>query len=120
MRTKDKSRAEQPELATPEIRDLYAHTVSYLLALGDDVQEKALKQYTAFRRLKNFACLIPYPSKLLVMLKVDPTTVHLEDGFSRDVREIGHWGTGDLELSLRTPADLERAKPLIERSYAEC
>jgi predicted transport protein len=29
------------------------------------------------------------------------------------------WGTGDLELCLRSMADFERAKPLIERSYGE-
>lgn len=39
--------------------------------------------------------------------------------FSRDMRQTGHWGTGDLELLLRTEADLERAKPLLERSYTE-
>jgi predicted transport protein len=53
------------------------------------------------------------------MLKVDPSTVQLEPGFSRDVTSIGHWGTGDLELTLQSLADLERAKPLIERSYRE-
>jgi hypothetical protein len=31
-----------------------------LLAPGDDVQEKHLKLYAAFRRLKNFACVMPY------------------------------------------------------------
>lgn len=117
--SKDKSPAEQLELATPEVRELHAQTTGYLGALGEDVQEKALKLYTAFRRLKNFACVIPYPNRLLVMLKLDPTTVALEEGFSRDMREIGHWGTGDLELSLRSLADLDRAKPLMDRSYAE-
>ena len=34
-----------------------------------------------------------------------------------DVREIGHWGKGDLEITLRTSADLERTKPLLVRSY---
>jgi len=34
-------------------------------------------------------------------------------------RNIGTWGTGDLELTLRTQADLERARPLIDRSYQE-
>lgn len=116
---KDKSLAEQLESAAPEIRALYAQTSGYLRALGDDVQEKPLKLYTAFRRLKNFACVIAYPNRLLVMLKLDPATVSLEEGFSRDVSQVGHWGTGDLELCLRNAADLERAKPLLERSYAE-
>lgn len=116
---KDKSAAEQLEQAQPQIRELYESLSSYLSSLGDDVQEKHLKLYTAFRRLKNFACVIPYRDKLLVMLKVDPDTVALEDGFSRDTRNIGTWGTGDLELTLRTMADFDKARPLLERSYAE-
>ncbi|KVZ97533.1 DUF5655 domain-containing protein [Burkholderia territorii] len=116
---KDRSLDEQLALAPTEIRDLYAQTTSYLTALGDDVHEKRLKLYTAFRRLKNFACVIAYPNRLLIMLKLAPTSVTLEDGFSRDVSEIGHWGTGDVELTLRTQADLERAKPLLQRSYTE-
>jgi predicted transport protein len=102
-----------------EIVKLYAHTVSFLTTLGDDVQEKRLKLYTAFPRLKNFACVIVYPNRLLVALKLDPAAVSPEDGFSRDVIRIGHWGTGDVELTLCAPADLERAKPLLERSYIE-
>lgn len=116
---KDKTPEEQLAGAKPEIRVLYDALSSHLLALGDDVQEKHLKLYVAFRRLKNFACVIPYQDKLLVMLKLDPDTVSLEAGFSRDVRNIGTWGTGDLELCLRNPADLERALPLLERSYNE-
>lgn len=115
----DGTAAEQLAQAQPVIRELYATLVSHLLSLGDDVQEKHLKLYVAFRRLKNFACVIPYKDKLLLMLKLEPASVALEAGFSRDVRNIGTWGTGDLELCLRTPADLERAKPLIGRSYAE-
>jgi predicted transport protein len=30
---------------------------------------------------------------------------------------IGHFGTGDLEITLSKPEDLERAMPLIKRSY---
>ncbi|WP_175730661.1 DUF5655 domain-containing protein [Burkholderia ambifaria] len=116
---KDRSLDEQLALAPTEIRELYAQTTSYLTALGDDVHEKRLKLYTAFRRLKNFACVIAYPNRLLVTVKLDPVSVTLEDGFSRDISEIGHWGTGDVELTLRTQADLERAKPLLERSYIE-
>jgi predicted transport protein len=116
---KDKSLAEQLALATPEIRALYEQITSLLLSLGDDVQQKGLKLYTAFRRLKNFACVIAYPNRLLVTLKLDPGTINFEEGFSRDVSQVGHWGTGDVELCLFTPADLQKAQPLLERSYAE-
>ncbi len=116
---KDKSLVEQLAAATPEIQALYEQTTSLLLSLGDDVQQKSLKLWTAFRRLKNFACVIAYPNRLLITLKLDPATVALEEGFSRDISQVGHWGTGDVELCVRSPADLQKAQALLERSYAE-
>jgi predicted transport protein len=59
----------------------------------------------------------PQTGQLLLFLKVSPDDVALEDGFARDVREIGHQGTGDLEVRIGSLEDLERAKPLIETSY---
>lgn len=116
---KDKTWQEQLSQASLDISVLFEQTTSYLQSLGDDVQEKPLKLYLAFRRLKNFASLVVQSKRLQLYLKLNPDSVELIDGFSRDVRAIGHWGTGDLELSLRTQADLERAKALIERSYQE-
>jgi predicted transport protein len=42
----------------------------------------------------------------------------LEEGFSRDVRSIGHYGTGDLELRIKNSADVAKAQPLIQQSYS--
>jgi predicted transport protein len=80
---------------------------------------KTTRYYLAYRRIKNFACVEVHATsgQLLVYLEVGPDTVALEEGFSRDVRKIGHFGTGDLELRIGSIADLERAKPLVERSY---
>ena len=102
-----------------ELKDLWEALRAFLLALGDDVQEKQLKYYVAFRRIKNFACAEGHPQSgdLLIYTKVDPGTVSLEEGFTRDVTNIGHYGTGDLELRVRTTSDLERAKTLLIQSY---
>ena len=99
--------------------DLYEALKDFLLALGDDVQIKTLNNYVAFRRIKNFACIEVHPRsrKILAYVKVDPTTIELEDGFTRDVREIGHFGTGELEIVIYNNDDLEKAKPLFIRSY---
>jgi len=118
-KSKDKTFAEQLDGATPMVRALYADLRSFLLALGDDVTEKPLKLYTAFRKLRNFACVVVLRNKMQVTLTLKPDTVTLEADFSRDVREVGHWGTGHLELTLRSTADLARAKPLLERAYQE-
>lgn len=100
-------------------QELFEELKGWIEALGDDVQMKTLKQYFAFKRIKNFACVEVYPrnATVLVFVKVDPDTVELEEGFTRDVRQIGHFGTGDLEITLRRPEDLARAEPLLRRSY---
>ncbi|MGR9252077.1 DUF5655 domain-containing protein [Rhizobium leguminosarum] len=99
--------------------DRYEALKAYLIALGDDVQETTVQFYIAYKRIKNFACVEfrPTSSKILLFLKVDSTTVELEPRFSRDVSKIGHYGTGDLEVTLSTTGDLEKAAPLIKLSY---
>ena len=99
--------------------DLYEAVRDHVLALGDDIQEKRLKYYVAFKRIKNFACVEVHPNKSVVTtyLKVNPEDVDLIHGFTRDVRAVGHYGTGDLEVKIRTREDLERAKPLFQKSY---
>lgn len=105
--------------ADQELLDLYEAIKAYLLALGDDVQLKTLDNYVAFRRLKNFACVEVKPQirHIKVFVKVDPDSVQLEQGFTRDVRNIVHFGTGDLEVIITDSASLDKAKPLMNRSY---
>jgi predicted transport protein len=107
--------------ASAELRGLYDAVRATLLGLGDDVRERGLKSYTAFKRLRNFARLEIYPRAMAVVvyLRLDPSAHPLEPGFTRDVRRIGHYGTGHLEVSMKTPADLERARHLLRRAYEE-
>lgn len=105
--------------ASPELTALYEQLDAYLVALGDDVSKKTTKQYFAYRRLKNFACVEVHPQSrnLLVYLKVNPDDTEIEEGYSRDVRNIGHFGTGELELRIASQRDLDRAQRLIHTSY---
>jgi predicted transport protein len=88
-----------------------------ILSLGDDIQRKELKRYVAFRRLKNFVCVVPHKSYLALYLRLDPTTIGLEAGFSKDVREVGHWGTGSVEVRIESKEAIDKAMPLIQQSY---
>jgi predicted transport protein len=105
--------------APKDIRDVYEALVAFLTGLGDDVQVKELKNYIAFKRIKNFACVEVYPQARVVTayLKVDPTTVSIAENFTRDVRKIGHFGTGDLEVSMKNLDDFAKAQPFLVRAY---
>ncbi|CCJ35862.1 hypothetical protein BN140_0939 [Methanoculleus bourgensis MS2] len=101
-----------------ELQNRFEVLKTYIEALGDDVQTKVLKNYVAFKRIKNFACVsIQRRGELAVRVKLDPDTIELEPGFTQDVRGKGYYGTGDLEILIRSDADIKRATPLILQSY---
>ena len=110
---------EYPEQVPQDQRDRFEALRAFILALGDDVQERTLQNYVAFRRLRNFACIPTRKNSLTVYVNVNPDTIECEEGFTRNVRNIGKQGTGDLEITIASDADFERAKPIIERSYGE-
>ena len=107
--------------ASAELKELYEATRIHLSELGDDVQETFLKDYLAYKKLKNFATFfIKNQSGVLQMfLALNPSTVVLEDGFTEDYSNKGHWGTGNLGVTLSSLEDLEKAKPLIQKSFEE-
>lgn len=100
------------------LRDLYAELDEALTAWGE-VEVAPLRHYIAYRRLVNVASVIfrPKHEAILAYLRLDPDTVELEEGFTRDMRGIGHLGTGDLEVRVVSAADLEKAAPLIRRAF---
>jgi predicted transport protein len=101
-----------------ELRDRFEALRAYIEALGDDIQTKVLKNYAAFKRIKNFTCVsLQKKGEIAVRVKIDPDTITLEPGFTENVRGKGYYGTGDLEILIRSDADLEKAKPLILQSY---
>src|SRR5690554_1631915 len=116
----DKTQEERLVIASPELRALYDELCNYADQLGDEVQRKELKLYTAFKRIKNFASIVVTPGKkdprLQVYLKL-AGSVAGNNEFSRDVSSIGHWGTSDLEVNVRSAADLDKTKALIYASY---
>lgn len=114
-----KTISEMIDESDTDLGELYQDVQSFLLGLGDDVQEKVLRFYVAYKRIKNFAC-VEVKNQIKVVrlyLKVNPDDVTLEDGFTRDARKFGHYGTGDLEVTISSFDDLEKAKPFIQMSY---
>jgi len=58
----------------PEVRERFETLRKRILALGDDIQEKTLDRYIAFRRIRNFATVRfrPQTGRLLLYVNVDP------------------------------------------------
>lgn len=120
-KTKYKTVTEHMAESPDALKQLLDRTDDYLSTLSDDVSRVVTEYYVAYRRIKNFASLEVrnQKGKILVYLSLNPDSVHPQDGFTRDMRKIGHFGTGDLEVTIASDEDLERAKPLFDRTFAE-
>lgn len=119
--SKDKSQQDRLTEAPEELLDLYNSVCQYIEQLGDEVQRKDLKLYTAFKSIRNFVSFIVQPGKdprLQMYLRL-PGELGEENSFSRDVTNIGHWGTGNLEVNVRTFEDWEKARLLVDKAYQE-
>ncbi len=116
---KYKTVTQQIAEAPQALSDLYHAVANYLESTGDDVQVKPTDFYVAFRRIKNFACMEirNQIGKVMVYVRLNPDTVEVVPGFTRDMRGISHFGTGDLEITIQSLEDLEMAKPLLDAAY---
>jgi predicted transport protein len=111
--------AEGSVIAVPGcLQDLYGELDEVLTTWGE-VEVAVLRHYVVYRRLLNLASVVfrPKHGVILLYLRLDPETVELVEGFSRDMRGIGHHGTGDVEVRISSAADLEKAGPLIRRAF---
>ncbi|OPG15220.1 DUF5655 domain-containing protein [Ferroacidibacillus organovorans] len=99
--------------------DVYIAFRDYMLALGDDIQIKRLKYYEAYKRIRNVATVVIQPQKtdfLVYVYKTDQMEWE-SSGVARVVDKLGHWGTGDLEITIHSIDDLGKAKTLLEKAY---
>lgn len=110
--------------ASEPLRVLWGDFRSYVLGLSSNITEQETRVYTGF--VKNGTVILSgrvYPGArphLKLWLKLNPDLVDLEEGFSRDVRNIGHWGGRcDVEVTLVDTTDLGKVKPLLLRCYQE-
>ena len=113
--------AESMESWPPALVQLWWDLKTELLVLGPD-RVTPRTEYTSFWRKDVFAYVKPVPKQecIVMSVKVNPDTVKLEPGFTRDVRAIRAIGWGDLEIIICNHQDLEKAKPLLAESYAAC
>lgn len=114
-----KTHVEKLTAASDNIKTLYHSICDFIESLGDDIIANQLKLYLAYKKVQNLVCIEIYNKQILLYVKLNPETVPLESGFTRDMRGTGHYGTGDLQIIIKNAVDFEKAKPLLERAYNE-
>ena len=114
-----KTHLEKLASVSKDMKNLYHSICDFIESLGDDIVQNQLKLYLAYKKVQNMVCIEIYSKQIILFLKLNPETVRLEKGFTRDMRSVGHYGTGDLQITIKNVEDFEKAKPLLERAYNE-
>lgn len=101
------------------IKDLTIAIQEFILGIDPGVEEAPKKLYIAYRTTQNIVCVEPQQQKILLFLKLNPAKHKGPPGISKDMREIGHFGTGDLQITVKTAKDFELAKPFMQLAYEQ-
>lgn len=100
-----------------DILEIFNFIRDYIVSLDSSIEETPKKNYIAYKTSQNFVCLEVFKNKLRLYLKIDPSQISPFPKQARDVREIGHDGTGDFELTIKDLNDFEETKFLINEAY---
>jgi predicted transport protein len=89
----------------------------FIMNLDSAMEEVPKKFYIAYKISQNIMCMEVKTQKIILYLKLNPKELKSLPKNARDVSEIGHYGTGDLELTVNSDEGIEMAKEYITLAY---
>ena len=101
--------------ASEEIAELYVKFRDAILNLADGIEVKPLQQYIAFKKDTNIVCMNIQKKQIRMWIGAKFGTLNDAKEIAKDVRNTGHWGTGDYEVAVDNDKDLEYIMSLIKQ-----
>lgn len=114
--TKYRTIEDRMESLNPELKTILKELRTFIISLSDEVSELILKQYIAYKKINNFVTVDMTNEKIQIYLSLNPDKIEIKDNM-RDMRDIGHFGTGDVEILIRNEKELQQAVEYIENSF---
>lgn len=100
-----------------EIKELMHEIREFITGLDSAIEEVPKKYYIAYKSSKNIVCMEAKGKNIKLFVKLKPSEVNEPPQNYRDVSNIGHYGTGDVEFTISTPEQFEVTKKFIELAY---
>ena len=100
-----------------DIRELAVAIREFLMGLDESIEEVPKKFYVAYKISQNVACLEVGGRNIKLFLKLKPTDVPDGTLNYRDVSDIGHYGSGDVEFTVSSEAEFEPIKEFVSLAY---
>lgn len=101
-----------------EVQKLYQKIKESILDWDNAIEVKPLKKYIGFRiRKHSFTDMHVQKKQLKIYINCSKGELTDPLNLTRDVSQIGHWGNGDYEASIRDDAKLEYLLSLIKQAW---
>lgn len=107
------------EKLSSEMKLIYQKLESFIFDLNPNKIEKIeTKLYTGFKVYNK--CFVDFSfkvSKVNITVTVFLNQITLKEGFTRDVSNIGKWGSGNIQIICTSDSKIQEIKDLIKLSY---
>ena len=98
------------------IRAVYDAFRKEVLALDPAVTEEYLKYYIAYKAETNFIDIIPRSDNLELSLNIPINEIDDPKGICKDVSNIGRWGNGQIEVSIKNLDEIPYTIGLVRQA----
>ncbi len=100
-----------------QIQELIYNIREFVMGLDASIEEVPKKLYVAYKASQNIVCMEAKNKSIKLFVKLKPSDVLNPPASFRDVSNIGHYGTGDVEFVIVTLNEFEEVKQFIELAY---
>lgn len=102
--------------SSKKIKSLFLLLQAFIMEINEAIEESPKKFYVAYKVTQNFACVEIRQTRIFVFLKLNPKNENILSNM-RDVSSIGHYGTGNLEVTIENEEQLELIKPYVIKAF---
>lgn len=103
------------DYASEEIAELYEKFKLATLNLSDEIEIKPQKDYIAFKKDRNIVCYELQKKQMKIFVGARWGAIEDSKKLARDVSSVGHFGTGDYQITVEDDSNLEYIMSLIKQ-----
>jgi predicted transport protein len=99
------------------IKELFKELRERILGLDEEIKEKVLKHYIAYKLNKNFTEIVVLHKELVVHFDMKKSEVNDPKNKLEDVSNKGHHATGGLRMRINTLEGIDYCMEIVKQSY---
>lgn len=117
-REKNYTLEEHTNLQSPYVNGLFTELKNKILAIDENIEEDILKKYIAYKiNGNNFVCIEAQSSRLKIHIDIDISEVKDNKNICKDMKNFGHWGSGNTQFMIDKEGDINYGIDLINQAF---